>query len=88
MRKHHKQHHPTRKNQQETRRFAYLLAVGNSGVEVVGTAYTHIPSRRTVAYGLKDQYGFFPVGHAVISRDLKWKKRGWEVPTYFVKELA
>jgi len=67
-------------------RYAYLLAAGKAGLEVIGTTSTSFPSGKTVAYGFNDQYGFNVLGQAIINRDGKWRKRAYEVPTYRVKE--
>jgi len=67
-------------------RYAYLLAAGKAGLEVIGTASTSFPSGKTVVYGFNDQYGFNVLGQAIINRDLKWRKLAYEVPTYSVKE--
>jgi len=73
------QHHPPI-------RYAYLLAAGKAGLEVIGTALTQAPSGKTVVYGFSDQYGFNVLGQAVVNRDWKWRKLAREVPAYKVKE--
>jgi len=80
MSKHHEQ-------QQPPGRHAYLLVVGNSGVEVIGTTFTQFLSGKLVVYGFKDQYRFNPLGRAVVSRAVRWRKDACNMPTYVVEEV-
>jgi len=59
-----------------------LTALVRVKMECIGRALTSAPSGRKIRFGYIDKYGFNFLGHAVISRDIKWK-----TPAFFHSKI-